>query len=204
MAKTNEKLMISATDNAVIYECNLYDSISDFTDNAALPFSNGAGQIRYVGITDNSSHPYITNCHVNDGAGNTRRLVTTPYWTHTVTVVQPTNGTIYVNGQIGTSFTFSRGTQVTVQLVPTTGYNAILTVGGANVANAYTWNIADTTTVTGKTTIQTFTLTITQPANGYITINGSTSTRQTFNYGTRVTIQAVPNSGHKVDWLDVT
>lgn len=44
----------------------------------------------------------------------------TPVWR--VTVTQPANGYITVNGEVGTTFTFAAGTQVTVQAFGNTNY----------------------------------------------------------------------------------
>ena len=42
--------------------------------------------------------------------------------TRTITVEQPANGRIEVNGQVGTSFTFNYGTKVKIELKANTGY----------------------------------------------------------------------------------
>lgn len=41
---------------------------------------------------------------------------------HTITVQQPTNGHITVNGQTGTSFAINHGSKVTVEAVADSGY----------------------------------------------------------------------------------
>lgn len=49
-----------------------------------------------------------------------------------------------------------------------------------------------------------YTLTVTQPANGSITVNGKTGTSFVFDDGDKVTIKATPVTGYKVDNLNVT
>lgn len=51
--------------------------------------------------------------------------------------------------------------------------------------------------------IKEYTITVTQPTNGKITINGITGTTFTFNAGTSITVQAIANDGYKVTSLNV-
>lgn len=118
----------------------------------------------------------------------------------TVTINQSPNQTITVtyNGQEYTnSFVASYGSKYTVSISPKNGYIA----GTLNhTSGIITDNIIISATAA---TLKKYTITVTQPTNGKITINGSTGTSFIFDAGTQITVQAIANNGYKVTALNV-
>ncbi|STY71324.1 Uncharacterised protein [Megamonas hypermegale] len=105
---------------------------------------------------------------------------------------------VICNGEEYTStFTAPYGSTYTVTVTPNTGYNA----GTLNhTSGTITGNITISATAA---TLKKYTITVTQPANGKITVNGSVGTSFTYNAGTSVKVQATANSGYKVTALNV-
>ena len=113
---------------------------------------------------------------------------------YTVTINQTTGQTITVND--GTtdhtsSFTAPYGTKLTATLTPAEGYTA----GKLNQTAATVGTSGATFSATAAT-IQTRTITVEQPANGSIEVNGQIGTSFTFNYGTKVKIELKANTGY--------
>lgn len=120
----------------------------------------------------------------------------------TVTITQSLNQTITVkcNGQsyissfkanYGSTYTASVSTSNSVYYIPGTISSASGTI---------TNNITISATAA---TLKKYTITVTQPANGKITVNGSVGTSFIFDAGTSITVQATANSGYKVTDLNV-
>lgn len=64
--------------------------------------------------------------------------------------------------------------------------------------------ISGNTTLKPMSTYTFFTVSIQQPSNGKIIVNGSsTSTSLKFLKGTKITIEAIANEGYKVDGLQI-
>ena len=120
----------------------------------------------------------------------------------TVTINQSANQTITVkcNGQSHTSsFKANYGSTYTASVsVSNSVYYSPGTISSAS--GTITNNITISAT---PATLKRYTITVTQPANGKITVNGTVGTSFTFNAGTSVTIQATANSGYKVAALNV-
>ena len=113
---------------------------------------------------------------------------------YTVTITQSANQTITVND--GTrnhtsSFSATYGTKLTATLTPAEGYTA----GRLNQTAATVGTSGATFSATAAT-IQTRTITVEQPANGRIEVNGQVGTSFTFNYGTKVKIELKANTGY--------
>ena len=113
---------------------------------------------------------------------------------YTVTINQTTGQTITVND--GTtnhtsSFSAPYGTKLTATLTPAEGYTA----GKLNQTAATVGTSGATFSATAAT-IQTRTITVEQPANGRIEVNGQVGTSFTFNYGTKVKIELKANTGY--------
>lgn len=120
----------------------------------------------------------------------------------TVTITQSLNQTITVkcNGQsyissfkanYGSTYTASVSTSNSVYYIPGTISSASGTI---------TNNITISATAA---TLKKYTITVTQPANGKITVNGSVGTSFIFDAGTSITVQTAANSGYKVTDLNV-
>lgn len=120
----------------------------------------------------------------------------------TVTITQSANQTITVkcNGQSYTSsFKANYGSTYTASV--SVSNSSYYTPGTLNHTNeTITGNITISATAA---TLKKYTITVTQPANGKITVNGSVSTSFTYNAGTSVKVQATANSGYKVTDLNV-
>ena len=120
----------------------------------------------------------------------------------TVTITQSANQTITVkcNGQSHTSsFKANYGSTYTASVsVSNSVYYSPGTISSAS--GTITNNITISAT---PATLKRYTITVTQPANGKITVNGTVGTSFTFNAGTSVTVQATANSGYKVAALNV-
>lgn len=113
---------------------------------------------------------------------------------YTVTINQTTGQTITVNDgnrNHTSSFTAPYGTKLTATLTPAEGYTA----GKLNQTAATVGTSGATFSATAAT-IQTRTITVEQPANGRIEVNGQVGTSFTFNYGTKVKIELKANTGY--------
>lgn len=118
--------------------------------------------------------------------------------TYLVTIQQSANQTIKVvaNGNTYTSnFSAEYGTTYTATVTPSEGYNA----GTLSSSSG---------TITGPLTISATaasiilcTLTVTQPDNGRIEVNGQVGTSFALNYGTNVKLEAIANDGYVVEAL---
>ena len=115
---------------------------------------------------------------------------------------QVTGGFLYIihnNTQKTSSFTCTYGDTITIIRIANYGYVAgTLYDNGKAIENYSTITVTEDHTITTSFAIQTFTVTVTQPTNGRITINGTYGSSFTFNYGSMMTIQCTPNDGYRV------
>ena len=120
----------------------------------------------------------------------------------TVAINQSEHQTITVkcNGTNHTSsFTANYGSTYTASIAVSN--SVYYTPGTLNhISGTITGNITISATAA---TLKKYTITVTQPANGKITVNGSVGTSFTYNAGTSVKVQATANSGYKVTALNV-
>lgn len=118
--------------------------------------------------------------------------------TYTVTITQSANQTISVvsNGNTYTaSFTATHGQTYTASISPIEGYNA-------GTLSSTSGTITGPITISATTaTLKVYTVTVEQPENGYITVNGETGTSFTYSHGTEITVQAYANDGYEVTAL---
>ena len=120
----------------------------------------------------------------------------------TVTITQSANQTITVkcNGTNHTS-TFTAPYASTYTALIVVSNSVYYTPGTLNhTSGTITGNITISAT---PATLKRYTITVTQPTNGKITVNGTVGTSFTYNAGTSVTVQATANSGYKVTALNV-
>ena len=100
------------------------------------------------------------------------------------------------------SFTVRHGTTWTATLAANTGYTK-----GTLSASSGTVTAATIVSATAAT-INTYTVTVNIPTNAVIKVNNVTATSSnrvfTFNYGTSVTINAVPNTGFNISKIEVS
>jgi uncharacterized repeat protein (TIGR02543 family) len=128
---------------------------------------------------------------------------------YTLTVTQPTNGTITASGiNCGTGGTdctemYDYNTNVALTATPATGYSLSAWSGACTGAGACSVAMTANRAVGATFAIQTFALTITPPTNGTITgtgINcgtgGTGDCTETFNYNTVVPLTATPAANY--------
>lgn len=192
--------------NGSTINCECYDNVSD-----ATPVDGGDcwqvsinGKTAYVGLQVAGKTGFDTSLHLSNSKGSSWLVQSKVVKTRKVVINQTAHQTIKVtyNGQVYTSsFTANIGASFSVSVVPETGYNA----GTPNVSSGkIPYGTTDYVISASAAVIKRFTITVAQPANGNITVNGQVGTSFTFNYGTQVTIQANANSGYKVTALNVT
>lgn len=118
--------------------------------------------------------------------------------TYLVTIQQSANQTIKVvaNGTTYTSnFSAEYGTTYTAMVTPNEGYNAgTLSSSSGTITGALTISAS-------AASIILCTISVTQPANGRIEVNGQVGTSFALNYGTNVKLEAIANDGYVVDAL---
>jgi len=114
--------------------------------------------------------------------------------TYTVSVIQPSNGSINANHS-----TALNGTVITLSNTPAAYYTLdYYTVDGAKITGN-TFTLTKNVTVSGVFTIPTYTVTVTQPSNGSI-INANHLTAPN---GTVITLSNTPAAGYILDYYTV-
>lgn len=113
--------------------------------------------------------------------GITRIEATEAYLTHTIKIVQPEHGKIYVNGILGNNFTLKEGTEVTIRVEPDDGYavNKVF-----------------------KSDQLTYTVNIEQPEHGQIMLNNEIiNGSKVLDYGSNATIEYIEEDGYEfTEW----
>lgn len=192
--------------NGSTVNCECYDNASD-----ATPVDGGYywqisinGKTAYVGLQVAGKTGFDTSLHLSNSKGSSWLVQSKVVKIRKVVINQTAHQTIKVtyNGQVYTStFTANIGASFSVSVVPETGYNA----GTPNVSSGkIPYGTTDYVISASAAIIKRYTITVTQPSNGNITVNGQVGTSFTFDYGTTITIQANANSGYKVTELNVT
>jgi Fe-S cluster biogenesis protein NfuA len=111
--------------------------------------------------------------------------------TYQLTVVQPANGSI-----TPATATYNHGTVVNLTATPATGYHFVEWTGACTGSGACSVTMDAPKTVSATFAINTYQLTVNQPANGSIT-----PATATYNHGTVVNLTATPATGyHFVEW----
>ena len=147
-----------------------------------------------AGTISSSSGTITNNITISASAATLKQF--------TVTITQSANQTITVNcnGTNHTStFTTPYGSTYTASIAVSN--SVYYTPGTLNhTSGTITGNITISAT---PATLKRYTITVTQPANGKITVNGNVGTLFAFNAGTSITVQATANNGYKVTALNV-
>lgn len=117
---------------------------------------------------------------------NSYTVTITPGAHQTITVKNTTTGKSYTS-----TFTANYGDKLTATITADPGYTA----STLNQTSATVGTSGATFSATAAT-IQTRTITVEQPANGSIEVNGQIGTSFTFNYGTKVKIELKANTGY--------
>ena len=128
---------------------------------------------------------------------------------YTVTYTQPANGTLTVrNGShiIHSGDSVEYGTSLTIEATPAQGYKLdSIKVNGARISGL-SFTVDSNSTVEAYFSKMKYTVTYTQPANGTLTVkNGSQTIHSgdSVEYGTVLTIEAIPDQGYKLDSIKV-
>ena len=178
------------------------DGITDHTETFSIPYGTeltcsitpmagySASDLSVTGATLDASNKFrmpAKNVTVTATADATLN-------SYTVTITQSAHQTITVND--GTtdhtsSFSAPYGTKLTATITPDEGYTA----GTLNQTTATVGTSGATFSATAAT-IQTRTITVEQPVNGRIEVNGQVGTSFTFNYGTKVKIELKADTGY--------
>lgn len=127
--------------------------------------------------------------------------------TYEVNIIQPSDGTIKVGGNTS-KFTAKHFSSYDVTLTPSTGYSVkSLTWNGEEIANGSKQTVIGATTVTGSTSAVSQSVNIIQVANGTISITYKgkeyTSSTDDIPYGSKVTVNAKPDTGYDLTKLTV-
>lgn len=120
--------------------------------------------------------------------------------TYTITVTQPTNGKIMVNGTVTTSVVYTEGDQVVVQAVANSGYTvANLIIDGKTQTNPYTFTVSKATSIGASITETSYTVTVSEVEGATVTLNGNQVSSLKVLNGDTVVINAKALSGYKID-----
>ena len=114
------------------------------------------------------------------------------------------NGSVSVNGVSGDySQTVEYGTELTVEALPDTGYSFDQWTDG-NTDNPRTITVTGPVTLASAYALETYAVSITAGNNGTVSVNGvSGNYSETVEYGTELTVRAVPNTGYSfTSWSD--
>lgn len=171
--------------------------------------------------TDKTVNPYVVTPVNSD-----MEISATVVKTRTITIEKPQNSTILVSyteplGSVSKEKTLSdvegyngtivvkEGTQLSVTVNPATGYEFSKTLIGSEISKDNPTLISPVTTdlnISTEVTKKKYTLTITTPTNGTITVmSGSTqlTSGALVEHGTQLTVTATPQIEHDLEWLKV-
>ncbi|MBE7065688.1 MAG: hypothetical protein E7384_07765, partial [Ruminococcaceae bacterium] len=131
--------------------------------------------------------------------------------TYKVTV-SASNGTVTLKDASGNAIasgaTVEHGTVITVTATPATGYKlSTLKAGSTSLSSGGTFTLTADTTVTGTFTKQSYTMTITNPTGGTITVTDASGNAVTTGtavaYKSVLTVTLTPSSGYRVKTITV-
>ncbi|MBE7064702.1 MAG: hypothetical protein E7384_02665, partial [Ruminococcaceae bacterium] len=131
--------------------------------------------------------------------------------TYTVTI-SASNGTVTLKDASGNAIasgaTVEHGTVITVTATPATGYKlSTLKAGSTSLSSGGTFTLTAATTVTGTFTKQSYTMTITNPTGGTITVTDASGNAVTTGtavaYKSVLTVTLTPSSGYRVKTITV-
>lgn len=158
---------------------------------------------RYNGVSIPFQDRYVFNA-----SENVTITASTKLKVYRMKLINSTGGTLRatMNGKDYTSdFDVVWGTNVTIHVDLNIAYNLTsITLNGAQIADGSTHSIKEDSEVRFTTALKKYEVKVVQPANGKITVNGSTGTSFTFTHGTEITVAITPNSGYKVKSFTMT
>lgn len=158
---------------------------------------------KYNGVSIPFQDRYVFNANENVTITASTKLKV-----YRMTLVNSTGGTLraIMNGKEYTSdFDVVWGTNVTIYVDLNIAYNlTTITLNGTQIADGSTHVIKEDSEVKFTTALKRYEVKVIQPANGKITVNGSTGTSFTFTHGTEITVAITPDEGYKVKSFTMT
>ncbi|MEF8873353.1 MAG: FixG Ig-like domain-containing protein, partial [Candidatus Thermoplasmatota archaeon] len=199
------------------YDLTVNSSNANWTVSAPANLTVMAGTIETVsvevtipqGAEDGNSSDITLTASSQNGTQTHGDVMTVTYEEYLLTVQNPANGTIYIEGVevTGThdNFTYPRGYEVDIEAVSNLHYHFIEWTGengtiADTTANETTIEMLDNYTIMAEFEINTHTLTINSTAGGNVTLPG----KGTFTYNATevVDLEAVADEGyHFTEWI---
>ena len=202
--KTYEVNIIQPSDGTIKVGSNTSKFTAKHFDSYTVALTPATGY-SVKSLTWNSKE--ITNGSKQTITGATVVTGSTSAIPQTITITQPSNGTIKVryNGKDYTSsFTVPYNSTITITATPDTGYKlSTLTYGGSAISSGASKTVTSPVTITGSFSILSNGVSFTKPANGSIklTYNGKdyTSSIDNVTYGSKVKVTVSANTGYYID-----
>ena len=168
------------------------------------------GDYRYLGFFDASkvvptaSENRMKNIAVNYivfGTGySILETAETPIPSYVITVEQPNNGVIRLNGDNINSATFNEGDQIIVQASANDGYNITgLLVDDVKQTNPYNLTVSKAHKISATVAENTYVVNVGAADGATVTLNDKNVKTLSVKKGDQVTINATPNTGYKLD-----
>ena len=179
------------------------------TDEMGGPCAH-KGDYRHLGFFDASrvvptaSENRMKNIAVNYivfGTGySILETAETPIPSYVITVEQPTNGVIRLNGDSINSATYNEGDQIIVQASANDGYNITgLLVDDVKQTNPYNLTVSKAHKISATVAENTYVVNVGSTDGATVTLNDQNVNTLTVKKGDQVVINATPNAGYKLD-----
>lgn len=124
----------------------------------------------------------------------------TPIPSYIITVEQPNNGVIRLNGDSINSATYNEGDQIIVQASANNGYNITsLLVDGVKQTNPYNLTVSKAHKISATIAENTYVVNVGSTDGATVTLNDQNVNTLTVKKGDQVVINATPNTGYKLD-----
>lgn len=124
----------------------------------------------------------------------------TPVPSYVITVEQPENGVIRLNGDSINSATYNEGDQIIVQASANDGYNITgLLVDDVKQNNPYNLTVSKAHKISATIAENTYVVNVGSTDGATVTLNDQNVNTLTVKKGDQVVINATPNAGYKLD-----
>ena len=124
----------------------------------------------------------------------------TPVKSYVITVEQPENGVIRLNGDSINSATYNEGDQIIVQASANNGYNITsLLVDDVEQTNPYNLTVSKAHKISATVAENTYVVNVGSTDGATVTLNDQNVNTLTVKKGDQVVINATPNTGYKLD-----
>ena len=201
--KTYTVTITQPTGGSITINCNGTNHTSNFVARHGDKLTvNVTANTGYNITSIKSNGTTISNGGTVTVTGAVAITATLALKTYTVTITQPTGGTINAvcNGTTYTkTFTATHGSTVRINVTANTGYNITsIKSNGTTISNGGTVTVTGAVAITATLAIIQHTVTVTQPEHGRITIDGVYGTSFKVNHGKQITIEATADEGYVV------